>query len=188
MPCPNCFNPALGSSSSLKDLRNLITEGLFKSDVLVLMLTTGFLTRPWCLLEIYFAKKRGVPIVLVNILSAHKFDQARTIEYLNDLSAVMGRDNPSGLAVLEKELDGVPVKELQDTVIKVLQERQVHLTWNPSAGDEAMVTSLKDIVQQIAIARGRELVNWSSTPVPTLFRKTTSMLLAPPKHEHFDCW
>ena len=37
----------IAHSSSLKDLRKLITDGLLKSDVFVLMLTKDVLTRPW---------------------------------------------------------------------------------------------------------------------------------------------
>ena len=39
--------PVFLDSSSLKDLRHLISEGLCNSDVFVLMLTDGVLTRPW---------------------------------------------------------------------------------------------------------------------------------------------
>ena len=38
--------PIFLDSSSLKDLRHLISEGLYKSDVLIVMLTNGVLTRP----------------------------------------------------------------------------------------------------------------------------------------------
>jgi hypothetical protein len=39
-------------SSTLADLRELFASGVDVSEVLVLMLTPGLLTRPWCLLEI----------------------------------------------------------------------------------------------------------------------------------------
>uniref|UniRef100_A0A7S4F2G1 TIR domain-containing protein n=2 Tax=Chrysotila carterae TaxID=13221 RepID=A0A7S4F2G1_CHRCT len=50
-------------SSDLVDLRMLIEDGLQQSDCLVLLLTKGVLTRPWCLLEIWEAVKRDIPIV-----------------------------------------------------------------------------------------------------------------------------
>ena len=40
-------SPIFLDSSSLSDLRKLISDGLCNSDVLVLMLTDGVLTRPW---------------------------------------------------------------------------------------------------------------------------------------------
>ena len=43
-------------SSTLADLRELFASGVDVSEVLVLMLTPGLLTRPWCLLEIRRAR------------------------------------------------------------------------------------------------------------------------------------
>jgi len=39
--------PIFLDSSSLNDLRELISDGLHNSDVFVLILTDGVLTRPW---------------------------------------------------------------------------------------------------------------------------------------------
>ena len=41
--------PVFLDSSVLRDLRNLITEGVHKSDSLVLLVTRGVFSRPWCL-------------------------------------------------------------------------------------------------------------------------------------------
>ena len=54
-------------SSSLSDLRNLITDGVHKSDTLVLLATKGVLTRPWCLLELLETARKGIPVVLVQV-------------------------------------------------------------------------------------------------------------------------
>ena len=56
--------PIYLDSSTLADLRNLFTDGIHKSDTVVLMATKGVLTRPWCLLEMWEAAVKRVPIVL----------------------------------------------------------------------------------------------------------------------------
>jgi hypothetical protein len=43
--------PAAGSSSALLDLRNLVTEGVRKSDTIVLLATKGVLSRPYASLQ-----------------------------------------------------------------------------------------------------------------------------------------
>ena len=58
--------PCFLDSDNLQDLRELL-DHVKNSDVLVLLQTTGLLTRPWCLLEIVTAIKAGVPIVAINI-------------------------------------------------------------------------------------------------------------------------
>jgi hypothetical protein len=46
-------------SSTLADLRELFASGVDVSEVLVLMLSPGLLTRPWCILEIRRARIRA---------------------------------------------------------------------------------------------------------------------------------
>ena len=48
-------------SNDLSDLTSLFTEGIRKSDVLVLLGTRNVLTRPWCLLELYEAEPHTMP-------------------------------------------------------------------------------------------------------------------------------
>ena len=53
----------------------LFTEGLHKSDVVVLLCTEGLLTRPWCLLELYEARKHNIPVLPV-VLSGRGFSMS----------------------------------------------------------------------------------------------------------------
>ena len=55
--------PIYLDSSTLSDLRHLFDEGLQQSDTLVLLASKGVLTRPWCQLELLYAKRNGIPIV-----------------------------------------------------------------------------------------------------------------------------
>ena len=83
-------------SSALTDLRLLLDHGVAESDCLVLMLTRGLLTRPWCLLEILWAHRHDVPILpLVMVNSGFDVESARA--YIQHLPTAMGRANPAGL-------------------------------------------------------------------------------------------
>eukprot|EP00966_Prymnesium_polylepis_P105782 2449783-Prymnesium_polylepis.1 len=55
-------SPVFLDSSALSDLRNLITEGVHRSDCLVLLATKGVLSRPWCLIELLETERRGIPV------------------------------------------------------------------------------------------------------------------------------
>jgi len=152
-------------SSSLKDLRQLIVEGLHKSDVFLLLLTRGVLTRPWCLLEVFEAISRGLPIVLVEINDGgFSFDEVKA--YIADLPARMGMENPTGLDVILEELGSTPIRRLQAAVLGLLDEHHKScaptLVWNPSAGDHMMLAAVKDIVERMGEVAGRELT-WSAS-------------------------
>jgi len=156
--------PVFLDSSSLKDLRSLIGDGLYRSDVLLLLLSRAVLTRPWCLLEVFFARTHSIPICPVALIAPNSdFSWDDMIEYVTHLPERMGRENPAGLLILETELGSTPVRELQDGVLSVLKDcsQKVTLQWNPSVGDQAMLASLKDIVESMATMTGRTL-EWTA--------------------------
>jgi len=156
MLCAPCFL----DSSSLKDLRYLISEGLYRSDVMLILLTKRVLTRPWCLLEVYFATTRGIPIFPVEVAGGG-FDMTEVIAYVMDLPGSMHRENPAGLDTLERELGDIPISKLRAEVLSVLRkfdpETYKLKQWISSASDEGMVASLKDIVESMAELTGRRL-------------------------------
>eukprot|EP00966_Prymnesium_polylepis_P241027 5574583-Prymnesium_polylepis.1 len=157
-------SPVFLDSSTLRDLRQLIVEGLLKSDVFILLLTRGVLTRPWCLIEIYEAWVHGIPIVPVEI-SGGGFSFADMHAYVSELPLRMGKEDPAGLAVLQRELGMTPIGHLQAAIVTVLGNARTSnrstLVWNSSAGDQAMVASLKDIVDRMAEVTERRLM-WSN--------------------------
>merc|ERR1712023_551083 len=59
--------PVFLDSSSLSDLRNLITEGVHKSDTLVLLATPGVFSRPWCLIELLETARKKIPVIIVEM-------------------------------------------------------------------------------------------------------------------------
>ena len=62
-----CGVPAFLDSADLNDLRLLFSEGLHKCDTMVALATHDYLTRPYCLLELYEAHKQRVPVVVCPI-------------------------------------------------------------------------------------------------------------------------
>ena len=55
--------PVYLDSTDLVDLRTLFTEGVLRSDVIVLLATEFVLTRPWCILELWHTHQaEGVDI------------------------------------------------------------------------------------------------------------------------------
>eukprot|EP00966_Prymnesium_polylepis_P185201 4292401-Prymnesium_polylepis.1 len=60
-------SPVFLDSSALNDLRQLVTEGVHQSDVILLLATKGVLLRPWCLIELLEASRKGIPIIIVQI-------------------------------------------------------------------------------------------------------------------------
>lgn len=105
------------------------------------------------------------------------FDEAT--EYVENLSDRMRKENPAGLQVIIQELDGTPLSKLQDAVLGVLHafnpsgsggtEKQIErvLSFNPGAGDQAMVAALKDIVEAMMQATGRILKIWDDEKTST---------------------
>ena len=78
--------PVFLDSDDLLDLRKLCKQVL-ESDVVILLLTKGVLTRPWCLIELYHAITNGVPIVTVNVADAFPFDFADARTFFADFES-----------------------------------------------------------------------------------------------------
>ena len=80
--------PNFLDSQHLRNLSHLFSHGLGRSDVLVLLLTQGVLLRPYCLLELWYAQRFGVPIILLMIAErGFEWDEARA--HLRNLSAAL---------------------------------------------------------------------------------------------------
>ena len=89
--------PAYLDSTDLVDLRTLFNEGVHRTDVLVILATKGVLTRPWCLLEMWEAALKQVPIVLFPVVGGG-WTQADARVLLGDLMGQMQDYNPTCMA------------------------------------------------------------------------------------------
>jgi len=109
---------------------------------------------------VFEAKTRGVPIVLLDVIGGG-FDVGRMQAYISDLETKMGATNPTGLELLKQELQATPLSQLQEAVLDVLEsfDAGAVLSWNPGAGDRAMLAALKDLVERMALLTKRK-VHW----------------------------
>jgi len=156
-------NPVYLDSSNLADLRELFSTGVHTSEVLVLVLTKGLLTRPWCLLEIREAMAQQKPIVLLDLKGGNfNFDEALIM--LSDLEHYMPALNPYCLDELKTFLGNEPLTVLQDTVVRALDKgravspRIPELNLNGTSNQ--LEAQLVDLVQAMATATKRQLT-WS---------------------------
>jgi len=154
--------PAYLDSSTLADLRELFRGGVRQSEVLVLLLSKGLLTRPWCLLEIREAMRLQKPIVLLALAGpgqSFSFDDAFAL--VSDLESNLPPLNPWGLDELRTHLDNEPLSELQDTVRKALEMGRAagvtRLNINGTANQ--LEAELLGLVERLAAATGRT-VEW----------------------------
>ena len=83
-------------SSNLADLRSLFYGGVHASEVFVLLLSEGVLTRPWCLLEVREAAQMGKPIVLLE-LKGKRFSFDDAFALLADLENELPSRNPEAI-------------------------------------------------------------------------------------------
>jgi hypothetical protein len=124
--------PAFLDSTALADLRELLSSGVGKSEVLVVLISKGYLTRsvhnlcpqhcdalgwclsalhsspvgrsPWCLLEICEAMRLNKPIVLLKLKGAGRdYSLDEAFELLDDLEINLRELNPAGIAELRAQ-------------------------------------------------------------------------------------
>ena len=161
-------SPVYLDSSKLTDLRTLFTEGVNQSDCVLLLATSSVLTRPWCLLELLEAHRRGIPVLPVAVVGA-ELDVLGTRSYIDALEAELGFSDPKALELLRKHCGAVELCELKGVVhavLEVLEKESMELTWNPYASDLAMRANLQDIVERMAGLTGRH-VKWDNRHAST---------------------
>jgi hypothetical protein len=155
--------PVFLDSSQLSDLRNLITKGVHKSDTVLMLATQGILTRPWCLIELFEATQKQIPIVIVQMAnSGFSFEQARS--FVTNFEEEMADFNPSGLELLREQL-GDDLTELKEACMGALNDNEQSApVYNSHAGDTQTVAVLKDVIERMAGATRRSIV-WVDSAV-----------------------
>ena len=174
--------PVFLDSSNLTDLRQLITNGVADSDVMLVLGTKGVFTRPWCLLEIMHSARLKVPTIIVEIKNSG-FDAKESQRYIDNLEETMGTDDPSSLELLHEHL-GQDLSELKaacTAALASLTENGKRLSWNPNASDAELIACLKDITDEMAAAIGSKL-EWKSNVHSSLSHKQRK-----PSAAHLTC-
>ncbi|KAL3919824.1 MAG: hypothetical protein SGPRY_005490, partial [Prymnesium sp.] len=164
--------PVFLDSSVLRDLRNLITEGVHKSDSLVLLVTRGVFSRPWCLLELLEVARKGIPVVMVQMVNCSlDLDEARGL--VDNLEAYLHKINPAGLQFLQHKL-GPDLTELKEAVHHALDANRGHpIVFSNHAGDEHVLATMKDVVERMASTTGRP-IKWEGNHFPRMNRTRAS--------------
>jgi hypothetical protein len=96
-------NDVFLDTEALKDLHTL-KQKVQNSDVIIAILTKGYLTRPWCLIELYEAIIANVeikPIYIVN--GGYNFDDMIAFLTSNQLEEDFEKLNPGAYRTLVKE-------------------------------------------------------------------------------------
>ena len=161
--------PVFLDSANLTDLRQLITNGVNDSDVFLVLATKGYITRPWCLLEIVHATRLNTPVLLIDIKNGG-FDAKEMKKYVDNIEEMMGAENPDGLELLREHL-GQDLSELQEACTRMLDPflspdgwSGTKLVWNPNASDTELIACLKDVIDAMGAAMGSTL-KWKGTVV-----------------------
>lgn len=95
--------PSYLDSNNLVDLRALFTEGVHKSEVVVLLATKLVLTRPWCILELWETHQRKIPLILFPVTGKGWTDEW-AIEYINDIETQLEGYTPGALGAVKDHL------------------------------------------------------------------------------------
>ena len=130
-------------SDDLKDLREL-TEHVRKSEVLVLIQSSGVLKRPWCLLELVTAIDAGIPIVGVALTSGpYAYDFRAASEILRALGEP-GQLDDDAVALLEGQ--GVSLDDAARKLSSVIPS-MVSIPLDPFASRTVLAATLFDVVE-----------------------------------------
>lgn len=144
-------------STDADDIRKILSAGVACSDTLLFVQTSGVLTRPWCLLEVYTALRNNVPVLpLVIEGSGYDFGQAR--DFLENLEPRLEAANPGAFAQLSGLIaDGaVPIPEgtraasvadLQETLSKAIPFL-ISGCFQPLGSEHQLSAAVQDIVSK----------------------------------------
>ena len=148
-------------SADLADLRELFTVGIGKSEVLVLLLTDGLLTRPWCLLEIREAVVMQKPIVLLKLTTGNSFSFEESRTLMGNIATEMPKRNKWCLPELSKHLGDWSLNDMAATVLRVINEGEesaVGLNINGTANQ--LCAQALNLVERLAAVTDRPPVEW----------------------------
>ena len=161
--------PVFLDSSNLTDLRRLIKHGLCRCDTVVLLATKGVLLRPWCLLELWVASQKNIPIVVFEI-GERGFTWAEARSILTDLPAAMEESNVSylmeqvGLVMAEQAADGTSSASLQmpsiaQVGVQIFDALNVRerrgAVFHPWGTDNELLADMSDLIDLMHQAVGR---------------------------------
>lgn len=152
-------------SSNLTNLTHLFDEGIARCDVVVLLCTEKVLTRPWCLLELFEAHRRGIPVVSMLVARQGFPSREANLHFLTHLETTLNEANAGAMAtVLEylRERD-LELGALKAGLVAVLgldtddRRAKQPVSWHPWGSDNQVIADVMDLMETMAAATGRTL-------------------------------
>ena len=140
--------PVFLDSDDLSDLTKLLDQ-VEESDILLLFQSRNVLCRPYCLLELYTAVEKGIPIVAMRVRGANEYQFDEATAFLKHLDTELDRANPGASKLLQKH--GV---DLRDMAFKLSMAvpNLISIDFNPSGSRNNLKASLLDVAQTMRIA------------------------------------
>ena len=139
--------PVFLDSDDLSDLTKLLDQ-VEESDILLLFQSRNVLCRPYCLLELYTAVEKGIPIVAMRVRGANEYQFDEATAFLKHLDTELDRANPGASKLLQKH--GVDL----DAAFKLSMAvpNLISIDFNPSGSRNNLKASLFDVAQTMRIA------------------------------------
>jgi len=156
--------PAFLDAASLTDLRELFEHGVQKSDVIIVMASRSYLTRPWCLLELLEATRRKLPVVRLE-LHGHDFNVEEARAFIGNLEVELPQRNELAMLTISDYLGTNDLTELKAALVQMLDAPAVQ--WNATACDEQMLAHARELCETMARLAGQPIL-WSDEIRPEL--------------------
>ena len=154
----------------MTDLGHRLADGVHRSDVLVLLATEKLLTRPWCILELWEAVKKQIPVVIMEV-RGRGWDVADACHLLDNLDTELPLRNPGALEEVQRHIDK-PLAEVAAAMRAAIEEADQHaVSWTPHGTDNQVLAAALDLSDAMAAVTGRDLA-WKDRDDAPLARET----------------
>jgi hypothetical protein len=148
-------------SANLIDLRELFSEGVERSDCIVMLGTRGVLLRGACLLEVWAAHKANIPVLMLRI-EGRGFDAESALFFLRDLPDSLAEANPHALRQVQEFIsaEGVSMEDFKTGLVECLSDTlgfDTGLTFTGAGTDQLILAEAVFLVEEMASHTGRKI-------------------------------
>lgn len=144
------FNtPVFLDSEDLTNLKELQVE-VVRSHNLVVLLTTGVLSRPWCLVEMVTAVQHGIPVVLVQVTKPGSQFVFPDDQFFNDLVAGKILDE-GAMSIIQSA--GMNMSDLESTLREIF--KSIAVPYSPHKPVHVRQAELKTLMRHCKL-RGED--------------------------------
>ena len=145
-------------SDNLKTLSEL-RDNVRLSDVLVVILTPGVLSRPWCLIEMLTALDAGKPLISINISGrpSGSYNYEQMVAFLENLPAELERVNPGAIRVLAE--NGYPSIRRAGYDLACYLHNPISVPYDVTWSKNMLDATLKDMVEKLESAKPPEFAS-----------------------------